>query len=1007
MTLRSSPSRRLIALSLLFNLPFVVFHVYRMAFDTYTHIFLADHYWQRWWSLWEPRWYLGFSVASYPPLVHQLIALLARPITAITAFFAPEPELYPGAFRLMGEEAAFALLALAIVAAFPLAVRAYTRTLLGPRAAGWAGLAAVALPALSLSAWAFGQMPNIAATTLVLLACARAGVYARSGNRWALAQAVALSGLAGATHHGAFLFYPFAALVVIARGAQLALRAREPLRHYFARVALWLGLSAAAVLLVLWPFLQWSAGQALQTPIDHASRHDFLADPLARRFFFWPVYGPLLGLIPLAFWMARASARWRPLLAAFGLLFLLGLGGTTPLPALLFGPGWQWLVYERFGFWAALCLLPFAGAVLLAAERRFTRRWGLALFGGLLVLGSWSGWLSVISRAQPPAVDLVPIVRFLDEPAQRPYRYLTLGFGDQMARLSAATDNGTPDGDYHTARGLPELRTSGLGTLDGALWNPQGVWALWPFLSHPERYGVRWAFVAHEAYIPVLQATGWRYRFMVGAVAAWEHPAGAPLPLRLPPENRLAALWWGIAPLAMLAAALVTALAPRLRFSRQRLVQQVAGLRRILWAAAVVALFFWWLHVYRPGTLVDAYFVYQSLLAYASDLLLVAALAVWGLERALRGQPLRWGPRSLALAGLALIAACLLSAPTSLDPPLTLAFAAHLVLLAGAYLLCVNDPPSPASMGWLSAGLLATQIVPALVQVMTQRTGWPAGLHLPWPGAIAASESGASVVGAADGMRWLRAYGTLPHPNLLGGCLLIGLGIVVERYIATGRRPWLIPAIAGTVALFLTFSRSAWVGMGVLATALWIALPRDARPRAVRAAFAMGLAFGIMALAFRPIVLARIGASPAAVTLENRSTGQRLQLLAFGLQAIREHPLAGLGAGTFVEWIYTIPGQPAPFEPVHAIPVLIVAETGLGGLLAGLALAAAVGFRLRHRRKQMLPLEATWSAILVGILAIALADHYWWTMAPMRTLFVLVLGIWVAGGELSGAKHSR
>ena len=59
--------RRLLAWSLAFNLPFVVLGVQRMAFDTYIHIFLADQYFQRWWSLWEPRWYLGFSMASYPP----------------------------------------------------------------------------------------------------------------------------------------------------------------------------------------------------------------------------------------------------------------------------------------------------------------------------------------------------------------------------------------------------------------------------------------------------------------------------------------------------------------------------------------------------------------------------------------------------------------------------------------------------------------------------------------------------------------------------------------------------------------------------------------------------------------------------------------------------------------------------------------------------------------------------------------------------------------------------
>src|SRR6185503_20551675 len=96
-----------------------------------------------------------------------------------------------------------------------------------------------------------------------------------------------------------------------------------------ARLVLWAGPSAAAVAAVLWPFLLWSRGQAMQTPIDHGSRHNFLTDGLAAEFFFWPMYGPLLLALP---WAAAAGAlrrRWLPLLAAVVVLFLLGLGGTT------------------------------------------------------------------------------------------------------------------------------------------------------------------------------------------------------------------------------------------------------------------------------------------------------------------------------------------------------------------------------------------------------------------------------------------------------------------------------------------------------------------------------------------------------------------------------------------------------------------------------------------------------------------------------------------------------
>ena len=141
--------------------------------------------------------------------------------------------------------------------------------------------------------------------------------------------------------------------------------------------------------------------------------------------------------------------------------------------------------------------------------------------------------------------------------------------------------NGTPDGTYHTARALPELRASGLGALDGALWNPWGVWAVAPFLREPQRYGLRWVFSNHREYEPVLRATGWTYRFDVGAVKAWERADVQPQPTAPPPENVWAARWWGSAPLVTLAlAALALAWPSRSRPHGEQTARQKSGPER-------------------------------------------------------------------------------------------------------------------------------------------------------------------------------------------------------------------------------------------------------------------------------------------------------------------------------------------------------------------------------------------------------------------------------------------
>ena len=1018
-------ARRLAGLSALFNLPFVLLQAQRGAYDTDTHVFLADHYRRAWFSLWETRWYLGFSMASYPPLVHQLIALISWPVAWAIRLFAPGPEAYPGAFVWVAEETGFVLLLLAALALLPLAARAFARLFVGPGAANVTALLTVFLPALSLTAWSFGQLPTILATGVVLLALARGASFAQAGRRLHLAQAVALAAVAGAAHHGVFLLVPFAGAAVAGRVLLMApgAGARRWVRPGL-RLALWAALSGVAVAAVLWPFLLWSRGQQLQTAIDHASRHNFLTDSLAVWYFFWPMYGPLLLAVPLGMWLAWRGLAWRsrawrtrawqrlPLLLVGGVLFVVGLGGTTPLPRWLFGAGWVWLTYDRFAFWAALLLLPFAALALawLWRRRRWGRPAGVAFLAAMILWATGAGWLAVMSRAQPSEIDLGALAEFLEQPAQQPYRYFTLGFGDQLAKLSALAPNGTPDGDYHTARSLPELRVSGLGALDGAVWNPQGVDAARPFLADAAHYGAKWAFVAHTAYVPVLRAAGWTYYSSAGPIEIWQHPDVAPVPGPPPnvPGGQWAADWWGIAPLSALLLALAALARERALAgpapSRADLLAGLGWLRRAGWVLTMALLGLWWMRVLRPGSTPEAYFTYDSVIVYAADLGAAVTLAIWLLERSLRRQPLRFGPRAVGVAGLALIAATALSALTSGDPVLSVAVAAQLVLAAGWYWLLVNDAPEAALAGRVLGGWLAAQALVVLVEVALQNTIWLRGLYLPWPGQFSAPMPGASVVQNAAGTRWLRGYGTLPHPNTLGGFLLLGLGAVLERYMATGRRVWLAAVALGAVALVLTFSRASWLGAGVLllGAAGWCWRYARRRWPSYRQALLVCAGAGLLtALPLLPWLIIRADFSDQAVSTETRSLQERQLYALAGLRMLAGHPLLGIGAGTFVEVLAGLVPPLTRLEPVHNVLLLVTTETGLLGGLALLSLGAAIAWRAWQRRRAAAPAEMLWALVLLGMGVTGLFDHYWWTAPPGRLAFATVLGLWAAAASAS------
>src|SRR5512134_2683113 len=157
-------------------------------------MFFGDHYRMDWWSLWDERWYAGFFVNSYPPLVHQLIGALSH---------------------LIGLDAAFALILWVVVTLLPLAVYSFARIFVGKTSAGYAALGAAFLPSVYLTAHIFGQLPTLAATTVALFGTAAMAHYLNSGERLSAALAISLMGTTIAFHHATLLLLPWLALAVL------------------------------------------------------------------------------------------------------------------------------------------------------------------------------------------------------------------------------------------------------------------------------------------------------------------------------------------------------------------------------------------------------------------------------------------------------------------------------------------------------------------------------------------------------------------------------------------------------------------------------------------------------------------------------------------------------------------------------------------------------------------------------------------------------------------------
>jgi len=549
------------------------------TYDAYVHLFFADHYYRDWFSSWEPRWYTGFTVVSYPPGVHQTLAVLRGVLGTDGAYIATQ----------------LAALLLLIVGLYRFAA-----LWVGERCAGWAALGLVVSSSLAEVVHVFGQLPTTFALALLLNAQPSIDRWLRHGQRADLAVALAFMAGTTAVHHVTTLFGsvffvgPIVARVLLDGFAMpcadepvgrvrsltgqtlvpvIARRVRRFLPQVRRTIALGVAL-IATLLVVILPYWLWSSRDPIvQVSIPHGSRENFLTN-LDAGLVFWVVpWASVLLLLPAALVRGSTKKVW-PLAASTGLLLVLGTGGTTPIPRLLLGGAFDILTLDRFTIWASIMVLPLAAPIvdwMADSNRNIDLREALGRFApqvciAIIVLAALTSSLFAASLAsfrpmQPDTVDPTPIVTFMEKDNHDQWRYLLLGFGDQMAAVSAASTARTVDGNYHSARRLPELTSRSVERLEGAKFRGvPGLGSLQQFVGNPERYNLKFIFSNDAFYDPLLWSYGWnRLGELDNDVVVWERADIAPLPLvqamkEIPAWQRV---MWGIVPPVALVAALI------------------------------------------------------------------------------------------------------------------------------------------------------------------------------------------------------------------------------------------------------------------------------------------------------------------------------------------------------------------------------------------------------------------------------------------------------------------
>ena len=538
-----------------------IFFTLENTYDALIHLFFAEHYSNNWFEPWNYKWYTGFTVMGYPPLVHQAIGLFS----------------YVGGLK-------FGMFLVAIIGVILFITGIYRFALLmtgNRKVAGYAALLALFSSSFVETLHIFGQLPSIVGVSILMHSLPEIYLYIKTGTRKYFLRALSLLAVTVTSHHVTpifgmvFFIFPLIGMVImdvskerVGAFSEITFKVfLDTFLKLFWRIVAFGMSSLAAIIICILPYwINTKKNPITQVPIPHGSRDSFIEVTSSGLVFFVIPWGIIFFLFPYILYRYY-SKRYLFFGLSFTILFILGTGGTTPIPRMVLGDtAFNILTLDRFTLWGSIMALPIFGEFAYRfsegdlkqlIQRKFGavyhRVIGAFLVGLFLFISVFTLSLGYFRPMQPQSIKMLPIVNFLNQDQHDHWRFLTLGFGDQMAWLSAQTRALTVDGNYHSARRLPELTTRAVERLENSKFRGvEGIGSLQQFLAVPEKYNLKYIFSNDKFYDPLLYFSGWqRLQQLENGIMVWEK-------LNIPPLSKIIGyedvpmflkLMWGIIPL--------------------------------------------------------------------------------------------------------------------------------------------------------------------------------------------------------------------------------------------------------------------------------------------------------------------------------------------------------------------------------------------------------------------------------------------------------------------------
>ncbi len=316
---------------------------------------------------------------------------------------------------------------------------------------------------------------------------------------------------------------------------------------------------------------------------------------------------------------------------------------------------------------------------------------------------------------------------------------------------------------------------------------------------------------------------------------------------------------------------------------------------------------------------------------------------------------------------------------------------AEILLGIAIFFVAINTVRSEADLRWVTRWLLlagwACAAIAVAFYVVPEGAVWVLDrlARFDYPGGL-----GALRYVEDDPAGTMRAIGTAVDPNVLGGMTILIAALLAPQLVApqTVLPRWVTGLALATalLALYLTYSRSALVGVGAAVGMLAVLKYRRLIPLGV---------VGLLLLLLLPQTQDYVARFMAGIAGEDLATQMRFGEYRDALRLIERYPFFGVG--------FTGVPDIDLYLGVSMLYLIIASNMGIIGLiifvlvLLGFFVTIARAWR-RGVSPTLEPLLLGYGGAVLGALVSGIFDHYWFNMTYpfMTVLFWLHLGLAVA-----------